>query len=124
MVIVDSCGWLEWFTDGKLADAYKPYLAAQDSMMVPAIVLYEVYKLLKREVGEEKALLAVGYMKTSPIIPLDANLALAAGDIALENHLSLADAIIVAAAQAHHCKIISSDADLKDHPNVDYIPKN
>ena len=43
MVIVDSCGWLEWFTDGKLADAYKPYLAAQESMMVPAIVLYEVY---------------------------------------------------------------------------------
>ena len=124
MVIVDSCGWLEWFTDGKLADAYKSYLAAQDGMMVPAIVLYEVYKLLKREAGEEKALLAVGYMKTSPIIPLDANLALAAADIALENHLSMADAIIVAAAQAHHCKIISSDADLKNQPNVDYIPKN
>ena len=63
-------------------------------------------------------------METSSIIPLDANLALAAADIALENHLSMADAIIVAAAQAHHCKIISSDADLKDQPNVDYIPKN
>ena len=23
MIIVDSCGWLEWFTDGKLADNYK-----------------------------------------------------------------------------------------------------
>ena len=23
MIIVDSCGWLEWFTDGKLADQYK-----------------------------------------------------------------------------------------------------
>jgi len=22
MVIVDSSGWLEWFTDGRLADAY------------------------------------------------------------------------------------------------------
>jgi predicted nuclease of predicted toxin-antitoxin system len=21
MIIVDSCGWLEWFTDGELADA-------------------------------------------------------------------------------------------------------
>jgi predicted nucleic acid-binding protein len=55
---------------------------------------------------------------------LDANLALAAADIVLENHLSMAGAIIVAAAQAHHCKIISSDADLKNQPNVDYIPKN
>jgi toxin FitB len=124
MVIVDSCGWLEWFTDGKLADAYKPYLAEQDNLMVPAIVLYEVYKLLKREAGEEKALLAVGYMKCSPIVSLDEHLALAAADIALENRLSMADAIIVAAAQVHHCKIISSDADLKDQPNVDYIPKS
>ncbi len=23
MIIVDSCGWLEWFTDGKLADKYQ-----------------------------------------------------------------------------------------------------
>ena len=29
MIIVDSCGWLEWFTDGRLADKYKEYLAAQ-----------------------------------------------------------------------------------------------
>ena len=25
MVIVDSCGWLEWFTDGRLADNYQEY---------------------------------------------------------------------------------------------------
>ncbi len=32
MVIVDSCGWLEWFTDGRLADAYQKYLADQDNL--------------------------------------------------------------------------------------------
>jgi len=78
MVTVDSCGWLEWFTDGRLADAYQKYLADQDNLLVPAIILYEVYKVLKREVGEEKALLAAGYMKNSPVIPLDETLALAA----------------------------------------------
>ncbi len=57
MIIVDSCGWLEWFTDDKLADQYKEYLADQDNILMPAIILYEVYKILKREVGEEKALL-------------------------------------------------------------------
>jgi hypothetical protein len=31
-------------------------------------------KILKREVGEEKALLAAGYMKNSPVIPLDETL--------------------------------------------------
>jgi len=124
MVIVDSCGWLEWFADGRLADVYQKYLADQDNLLVPAIILYEVYKVLKREVGEEKALLAAGYMKNSSVIPLDETLALTAADIALQENLAMADAIIVAVAQAQNCKIISSDSDLKNQPNVDYIPKN
>ena len=123
MVIVDSCGWLEWFTDGKLAKSYKKYLADADNLLVPAIVLYEVYKVLKREVGEEKALLAVGYMENSSVIPLDGTLALAAADIALQQKLAMADAIIVAVARAHGCRIITSDADFKDLDNVEYIPK-
>ncbi|MBW2266615.1 MAG: type II toxin-antitoxin system VapC family toxin [Deltaproteobacteria bacterium] len=123
MVIVDSCGWLEWFTDGKLADEYEKYLAVPDKLLLPTIVLYEVYKILKREVGEEKALFAVGYMNNSPVIPLDESLALAAADIALRERLAMADAIIVAAARANDCKVITSDLDLKDQTNVKYIPK-
>lgn len=123
MIIVDSCGWLEWFTDGKLADKYQQYLTDLDNLLMPAIVLYEVYKVLKREVGEEKALLAAGYMKRSLSIPFDEVFALAAADIALQERLAMADAIIVAAARAYNCKVITSDADLKDQPNVTYIPK-
>ena len=123
MVIVDSCGWLEWFTDGKLADEYEKYLAVPDKLLLPTIVLYEVYKILKREVGEEKALFAVGYMNNSPVIPLDESLALAAADIAVRERLAMADAIIVAAARANDCKVITSDLDLKDQTNVKYIPK-
>lgn len=39
------------------------YLADQDNILIPAVIIYEVYKILKREAGEEKALLAAGYMK-------------------------------------------------------------
>lgn len=124
MIIVDSCGWLEWFTDGKLANSYEKYLVDQDNMLMPAIILYEVYKILKREVGEEKALLAAGYMKNSTVIPLDEVLALAAADIALQEGLAMADAMIVAAARSNNCKIITSDVDLKDQLGVVYIPKN
>ena len=123
MIIVDSCGWLEWFTDGKLADKYKEYLAAPDNLLMPAIILYEVYKVLKREAGEEKALLAAGYMQNSPVVPLDDTIALAAADIALQEKLAMADAIIVAISRAHNCRIITSDADLKNQVNVEYIPK-
>jgi predicted nucleic acid-binding protein len=123
MIIVDSCGWLEWFSDGKLADQYKEYIADPDNILMPSIILYEVYKILKREVGEEKALLAVGYMQNCEVIPFDDTLALAAADIALHDKLAKTDAIIVAVARAHNCRIVSSDADLKDQANVDYIPK-
>ena len=123
MIIVDSCGWLEWFGDGELADVYRQYLADQESLLVPSIVLYEVYKVLKRDAGEEKALLAIAYMKNSHVIPLDETLALAAADIALREHLAMADAIIVATAQANQCDIVTSDADLKHQPCVRYFPK-
>ena len=124
MIIVDSCGWLEWFSDGKLADAYEKYLTDRENILVPAIILFEVYKVLKREIGEEKALLAAGYMKNSPVVGLDDTLALATADISLKEGLAMADAIIVATARANNCNIITSDADLKDQPDVIYIPRN
>ena len=123
MIIVDSCGWLEWFTDGKLADRYKDYLASQEKLLIPAIIIYEVYKVLKRETTEEKALLVVGYMKNASVIPFDDHLAIAAADIALQEKLAMADAIIVAVSRVHNCRIISSDSDLKNQPNVTYIAK-
>lgn len=121
MIIVDSCGWLEWFTDGELADQYQEYLVESENILMPAIIIYEVYKILKREVSEEKALLAVGYMKKFQLVPFDDNLALVAADIGLHEKLAMADAIIVATAQAYNCQIISSDADLKNQANVKYL---
>jgi toxin FitB len=102
---------------------YLYQIMSDDDILMPAIILYEVYRILKREVGEEKALLAAGYMQGYPVIPLDDTLALAAADIALQEKLAMADAIIVATSRAHNCTIISSDADLKDQVNVHYIPK-
>ena len=92
-------------------------------MLLPAIVLYEVYKILKREAGEEKALRACGYMKNSPVIPVDEVLALAAADIALQEKLVMADAIVLATAHLNNCTVITSDADLKNKPCVKYIAK-
>ncbi len=72
--------------------------------------------------GEAKALLATGYMKNSPVIPLDETLDMAAADISLEDKLAMADAIIVTVSRVHNCSIITSDADLMDQPTVIYLP--
>lgn len=106
-----------------ISSKHQDFPATQDERLVPAIILYEVYKVLKREVGEEKALPAAGYMKNSPVMPLDETLALSVADIALRENLAMADAILVTAARLYNCTIISSDSDLKDQPNVNFIPK-
>ena len=123
MIIVDSCGWLEWFSDGVLARKYQKYLENKNELLVPTIVLYEVYKILKREVGEEKALLAFGHMKISEVIHFDENLALRAADISLLHNLAMADAIVYAASLENNCRLITSDRDLKSLPQVTFISK-
>jgi len=123
MIIVDSCGWLEWFSDGVLARKYQKYLENKNELLVPTIVLYEVYKILKREAGEEKALLAFGHMKISEVIHFDENLALRAADISLLHNLAMADAIVYAASLENNCRLITSDGDLKSLPQVTFISK-
>ncbi len=124
MHIVDSSGWLEWFTNDRLADKYGPYLAKSNELLVPSICIYEVYKVLKREVGEEKALMAIGYMKTSSVVPLDDNIALHAADLSIRYKIAMADSIIYATGLINNCTIITSDADFQELPSVTYFPKS
>jgi toxin FitB len=42
VIVVDSSGWIEFFTDGRLADEYAQRLRHLPSVITPVIVLYEV----------------------------------------------------------------------------------
>ncbi|MCF8038406.1 MAG: type II toxin-antitoxin system VapC family toxin [Desulfohalobiaceae bacterium] len=121
MHIVDSCGWLEWFSDGSLADAYAPHLRDEEQLLVPAVVLFEVYKILKRETDEEKAILAASSMKRSLIVPLEEVLSLKVADTALQNNLAMADAIVYATALLYEVQLYTSDADFQGLPLVQMI---
>jgi hypothetical protein len=46
LFLVDSSGWIEFLGDGPLANRFAPYFEWQERLIVPAIVLYEVYKKL------------------------------------------------------------------------------
>ena len=50
--LVDTCGWIEWLTDGPLADNFDPYLAEPADLVVPSALQFELYKWVKRERGE------------------------------------------------------------------------
>lgn len=85
MILIDSFRWIEYFTDGPLADEYAEYVenASPTNTVIPTLVIYEVYKVIKREAGEDRALKAYVELKKTKIIPLDESITLIAADISL-----------------------------------------
>ncbi len=123
MIVVDSSGWIEFFTAGANAGKYQAYLERASRLVTPTIVLFEVYKLVKRERTEEEALLAVAQIQKTRVVPLSESLALAAADISLDLRLAMADSIVYATARAESAELVTSDKDLGGLPGVTYIRK-
>ncbi len=120
-LLVDSSGWIEYFAAGPLARRYESYLTQADQLVTPTIVLYEVYKKIKRERGEETALLVAGRMNATRLVSLSSSIALMAADLSLRHGLAMADAIVYATALDEDAQVVTSDADLKDLPRVTYV---
>jgi predicted nucleic acid-binding protein len=120
-VLLDSSGWIEFFTGGPLAERYVPYLTSRYQLITPTIVLYEVYKKIKRERGEETALLFAGRLSATQVVQLTESIALLAADVSLRYGLAMADAIVYATAQDQEAEVVTGDADLKDLPGVVYV---
>lgn len=124
MNVVDSSGWIEYFTGGSLAKLYAPYIEKHSELLVPTLVLYEVYRWIRRHDSEEEAVRYAAQMSQSKTVPLDDSLALFAADLSLEHRLAMADSIVYAAALSQKAKLVTSDSDFKELPNVIYFPKS
>ncbi len=122
-MLVDSSGWVEFFTDGPLADTYASHLRHPQHLVTPTIVLFEVYKVIKRQRSEEEALAAVAQMGKTRIVPLTDSIALTAADLSLTHHLAMADAIVYATALTEQVPLLTSDADLQHLTGVQYVKK-
>ncbi len=123
-IIIDSNGWLEYFTAGKLAPKFKPLIDAADPKHVftPTIVLFEVFKKLARERDKETAIQAAAHITSkTTVIQLTSEIALQAASNSLSNNLAMADAIIKATADDMDATLITSDPDFKKLPRVNLI---
>ena len=124
MNIVDSSGWLEYFTDGQNAKRFMSVLKDTELLVVPVITIYEVFKVVLRERGENEALVTAAAMQHAPVVDLTVELALSAAKLSLQHRLPMADCIILATAQLHNATIWTQDSDFKGIPGVKYFPKN
>ncbi len=124
MKVIDSSCWIELASGGPSADKVLAHLKDPGQVLTPSVVVYEVYKRLKRDASEEAADAVVAQMGKTRVIPLDDQLALAAAETSLSRKLPMADAIVYATAEAHQATLITGDADFKNLPNVVYLRKS
>ncbi len=89
--------------------------------MTSTVVLYEVYKKIKKHKGEEEALLAVAALSQTTVIPIDQTISLEAADFSLEHDLHFSDALVYATARHFKAKLYTSDDDLKSLKDVCFI---
>lgn len=122
MNIIDSSGWLEYFSDGANAKHYLPPLNDPSSLIVPVITIYEVFKVVLRESSEDKALQAVAAMQKGRIIDLTVSIAMKASKFSLQHDLPMADSIILATAREYNCVIWTQDSDFQHIEGVNYFP--
>ena len=121
MILVDSSGWIEYLAERPKADLFAPYIEGSEPLVSSAIQVYEIYKVVRRDVNEERAIEAVSALRTTTIEPLVEALALEAADMALEYGLAMADAMIYATASRHEAEIVTGDADFDGLPRVTLI---
>jgi len=123
MNIVDSSAWLEYFSGGPNAEYFSPPLKNPSLLIVPVTTIYEVFKVVLREAGENEALQAIAAMQKGQVKDVTINIAMRAARISLQHNLPMADSLILATANFYKCTLWTQDSDFKNLPKVNFIPK-
>jgi predicted nucleic acid-binding protein len=119
--VLDSSAWLEFFADGPLAGKFTSIAAEPGSLIVPTIVLYEVFKVVLRERGETEALQAVAAMRQGAVVEVTEEIALLAARVSLTSQLPMADSLILATARLHDATLWTMDDHFRGLPYVRYF---
>lgn len=123
MNVVDSSGWLEYFADGKNASFFAPAIEKEDSLVVPVITLYEVFKKVLQQKNEQSALQAVTTMQMGRVIDITTHIVILAARLGTEYNLPMADSLILTTARLYHATLWTQDADFKNIPGVKFCAK-
>ncbi len=118
--MVDSSGWLEYLADSERASLFALAIEDEQNLVVPVVCIYEVFKKVLRERGEDAALQVASMMQVGCVVDLEVSLALEAARYSLPR----ADSIIYAAAMRHRATLWTQDEHFKDFPAVRFFSKH
>lgn len=121
MNVVDSSGWIEFFTAGASGLLFKPVIEQRDQLLVPAINIYEVHKLLSRKLPAGAVLSCLDVMRQGRVLDLTDRRAVAAADIAAKHKLAMADAVIYSMAREFDGTLWTQNVDYEGLVGVNYL---
>ena len=120
MNVVDSSAWLEYFADGPNAGEFAEAIADIESLVVPGITLFEVFKRVRVQRDPAAALYAVAQMMRGRVVDLDSELAVAAAALSAETGLAMADSVVLATARNADATLWTQDSDFEGMERVEY----
>jgi len=123
MNVVDSSGWLEYFADGPNADYFSVPIEDTESLIVPTISLYEVFKRILQQRDETEALNKIAFMQLGKVIDLSSPTALHAAKISADLKIPMADSIMLASARELDALLWTQDADFKGLKDVNFTER-
>ncbi len=118
MILIDSSAWIEFFSKGRNYKDIYEYLKQEDEIIVPAIVIFEVYRKICRSSSSEEALSAVASLSSFEVVNVTKEIALTAADLSITYHLGMADSLILATAQDYNSLLVTLDHDFIKIPGV------
>jgi toxin FitB len=123
MNVVDSSGWIEFFTAGANGPVFKPVIEQRDQLLVPVISIYEVHKVLSRKLPAGTVTSCLDVMRQGRVLDLTDRRAVAAADIAAKHKLAMADAVIYSMAREFDGTLWTQDVDYDGLVGVKFFEK-
>jgi len=123
MNLVDSSGWIEFFLAGRNGPMYKPVIEDRYQLLVPTIALFEVHKVLSRNLDEAIVTACLNVMRLGRVLDLTDARAVAAAKASRLHNLAMADAAMYSMAREFDATFWTQDVDYQGLPGVQYAPK-
>ena len=123
MNVVDSSGWIEFFTAGTNGLVFKAVIEQRDKLLVPTINIFEVHKVLSRKLPAGAVQSCLDVMRQGRVLDLTDKRAVAVADIASKHKLAMADAVIYSMAREFDGTLWTQDVDYNGLVGVRYLEK-
>lgn len=123
MNLVDSSGWLEYFADSNNADIFSEPIEDTENLLVSTLNIYEVFKRVFHQRGEDSALQAIALMYQAEVVDVTSEIAISAAKLSYEKKLPMADSIILITARMNGAVLWTQDSDFQNFEDVKYFNK-